>query len=156
MAYSISTALAIYFVMWWIVLFLTLPFGVRSQHEDGEGAPGTDPGAPILARMGRKLLWTTLISGVRRIAPTFLLFASIIAPASAMDQSAMEETNCLMACDANQENCGAGQASNRNHSLAAYPLHRETKASPVRGAHRTTGLAATGGGTLGHRNEGKR
>ena len=64
MAYSISTAIAIYFVLWWIVLFLTLPFGVRSQHEDGAGAPGTDPGAPILARMGSKLLWTTLISGV--------------------------------------------------------------------------------------------
>jgi predicted secreted protein len=64
MAYSISTALAIYFVVWWIVLFLTLPFGVRSQHEDGEAAPGTDPGAPVLARMGRKLLWTTIISAV--------------------------------------------------------------------------------------------
>ena len=43
MAYSVSTALAIYFVLWWVVLFVTLPFGVRSQHEDGEGAPGTDP-----------------------------------------------------------------------------------------------------------------
>ena len=68
MAYTISTAIAIYFVMWWLVLFLTLPFGVRSQHEDGEGAshviPGTDPGAPVLARIGRKLIWTTLISGV--------------------------------------------------------------------------------------------
>ena len=37
MVYTISTAFAIYFVIWWIVLFLTLPFGVRSQHEDGEG-----------------------------------------------------------------------------------------------------------------------
>jgi predicted secreted protein len=64
MAYNISTAFAIYFVLWWLVLFLTLPFGVRSQHEDGEGAPGTDPGAPILARMGRKLIWTTAISAV--------------------------------------------------------------------------------------------
>jgi predicted secreted protein len=64
MAYSISTSLAVYFVLWWLVLFLTLPFGVRSQHEDGEAAPGTDPGAPVLAQMGRKLLWTTLISGV--------------------------------------------------------------------------------------------
>ena len=62
MAYSISTALAIYFVIWWVTLFLTLPFGVRSQHEDGGGPPGTDPGAPILARMGRKLIWTTIIS----------------------------------------------------------------------------------------------
>ena len=91
----------------------------------------------------------------RSVVPVVLLLASI-GQAAAMDQSAMEETNCLMACDANQENCAAGQASNRNHSLAAYPLHRETKASPVPGAHRTTGLAAARGGTLGHRNEGKR
>ena len=64
MAYTLSTGFAIYFVMWWIVLFLTLPFGVRSQHEDGEGAPGTDPGAPIATQMGRKLIWTTVISAV--------------------------------------------------------------------------------------------
>ena len=64
MAYQVSTALAIYFVLWWVTLFVTLPFGVRSQHEDGEGAPGTDPGAPIASQMGRKLIWTTLISAV--------------------------------------------------------------------------------------------
>ena len=64
MAIQLSTALAIYFVIWWIALFLTLPFGVRSQHEDGVGAPGTDPGAPILTRMGPKLIWTTIISAV--------------------------------------------------------------------------------------------
>ncbi len=64
MAYQISTGLAIYFVVWWVTLFVTLPFGVRSQHEDGGGAPGTDPGAPILARMGGKLIWTTLISAL--------------------------------------------------------------------------------------------
>jgi predicted secreted protein len=64
MVYTISTAFAIYFVIWWIALFLTLPFGVRSQHEDGEGAPGTDPGAPIASQMGRKLIWTTVISAV--------------------------------------------------------------------------------------------
>jgi predicted secreted protein len=62
MAYQISTAFAIYFVLWWLTLFVTLPFGVRSQHEDGEGAAGTDPGAPVLARMGPKLIWTTIIS----------------------------------------------------------------------------------------------
>ena len=64
MAYTISTAFAIYFVLWWITLFVTLPFGVRSQHEDGGGPPGTDPGAPIATQMGRKLIWTTIISGV--------------------------------------------------------------------------------------------
>jgi predicted secreted protein len=64
MAYTISTGFAIYFVLWWLVLFVTLPFGVRSQFEDGVGAPGTDPGAPVASRMGRKLIWTTAISAV--------------------------------------------------------------------------------------------
>ena len=26
--------------------------------------PGTDPGAPVATRMGRKLIWTTVISAV--------------------------------------------------------------------------------------------
>jgi predicted secreted protein len=64
MVYTISTGFAIYFVLWWVVLFLTLPFGVRSQHEDGVGAPGTDPGAPVATKMGRKLIWTTVLSAV--------------------------------------------------------------------------------------------
>jgi predicted secreted protein len=64
MAYTISTAFAIYFVLWWIVLFVTLPFGVRSQHETGEGVPGSDPGAPVASQMGAKLIWTTVISAV--------------------------------------------------------------------------------------------
>ena len=64
MVYTISTGFAIYFVIWWIALFLTLPFGVRSQHEDGEGTDGTDPGAPVITRMGVKLIWTTVISAV--------------------------------------------------------------------------------------------
>jgi predicted secreted protein len=64
MAYTISTWFAIYFVLWWVTLFVTLPFGVRSLHEDGGGAPGTDPGAPIASQMGRKMIWTTAISAV--------------------------------------------------------------------------------------------
>ncbi len=62
MAYSISTAFAIYFVLWWVVLFAVLPFGVRSQIESGEEISGTDPGAPSVPRMAWKLFWTTLIS----------------------------------------------------------------------------------------------
>jgi predicted secreted protein len=61
---SIFTALAIYFVIWWIVLFAVLPWGVRSQHESGEMTPGTDPGAPVLANIKRKLVWTTIVATV--------------------------------------------------------------------------------------------
>ncbi|HEY0440170.1 MAG TPA: DUF1467 family protein [Xanthobacteraceae bacterium] len=61
---SITTALAIYFVIWWVVLFAVLPWGVRSQQEHGDVARGTDPGAPALHRVWWKLLWTSLLSGV--------------------------------------------------------------------------------------------
>ena len=59
---SLTTAIAVYFILWWTVLFAILPWGVRSQHESGAISPGTDPGAPTTARMGKKLLWTTLVS----------------------------------------------------------------------------------------------
>jgi len=79
----------------------------------------------------------------RSVVPVVLLLASI-GQAAAMDQSAMEETNCLMACDANQENCGAGQVSRNNgHSFAANPSQRKTNASPVPAFHRLTGLSTT-------------
>ena len=45
---SWTTALAIYFVAWWLMLFVVLPFGVRSQQEEGSVVPGTDPGAPVV------------------------------------------------------------------------------------------------------------
>ncbi len=61
----LTTAVAIYFLIWWVVLFAVLPFGVRSQHEaEGGIAPGTDPGAPIIHGVKRKLLWTTLVSAL--------------------------------------------------------------------------------------------
>ena len=59
---SLTTAIAIYFIIWWVVLFAVLPFGVRSQEESGDVAPGTDPGAPARANLKRKLVWTTLVA----------------------------------------------------------------------------------------------
>jgi predicted secreted protein len=59
----VTTAAAIFFLIWWVVLFAVLPWGIRSQHEHGsEIAPGTDPGAPAIPNLRRKLLWTTLVS----------------------------------------------------------------------------------------------
>jgi predicted secreted protein len=60
----VTTAVAVFFLIWWVVLFAVLPWGVRSQQEGGEVAPGTDPGAPAIPRLGRKLLWTTIVSVV--------------------------------------------------------------------------------------------
>ena len=61
---SVATAIAIYFVLWWIVLFAVLPWGVRSQEESGQVSKGTDPGAPAIPRLTRKLMWTTAVAAV--------------------------------------------------------------------------------------------
>ena len=61
---SLTTSLAIYFIIWWVVLFAVLPWGVRSQAESGEVVPGSDPGAPTRPRLGLKLIWTTLVASV--------------------------------------------------------------------------------------------
>jgi predicted secreted protein len=61
---SLSTSLAIFFLIWWTVLFAVLPWAVRSQIEAGQVAPGTDPGAPAVPRLGMKLIWTTVIAAI--------------------------------------------------------------------------------------------
>ena len=59
-----GSLLAIYFVIWWTMLFAVLPFGVRSQAESGEVSPGTDPGAPVAPRLVSKALWTSIVAAI--------------------------------------------------------------------------------------------
>ncbi|WP_439499002.1 DUF1467 family protein [Bosea sp. (in: a-proteobacteria)] len=62
---TITGGLAVYFVIWWTVLFVVLPFGVRSEAETGEAhVQGTDPGAPVGTNLVRKALITTVIAAV--------------------------------------------------------------------------------------------
>jgi predicted secreted protein len=61
---NLFTAVITYLTMWWIVLFCVLPFGARSQAEMGEVVEGTDPGAPVVANIKQKIIWTSLITAV--------------------------------------------------------------------------------------------
>ena len=61
---SLATSIAIYFIIWWVVLFAVLPWGIRSQDEQGTIIPGSDPGAPAIPNLKRKLSWTTSIAAV--------------------------------------------------------------------------------------------
>jgi predicted secreted protein len=75
---TVTTALATYFIVWWVVLFAVLPFGVRSQAENGDVSPGTDPGAPALPRLLAKLLTTTFIAAVVFAAGAWVYSSGLI------------------------------------------------------------------------------
>lgn len=49
----------VFFCVWWVVLFMVLPWGVR-RVENPE--PGHEPGAPERPMLWRKALITTLLS----------------------------------------------------------------------------------------------
>jgi predicted secreted protein len=61
---SVSFAIAIYFIIWWTVLFAVLPIGVRTQAEDGAVVPGTPESAPAAPRLLRVVVLTTVISAL--------------------------------------------------------------------------------------------
>ena len=62
---SVISALAIYFITWWVCLFIVLPWGIRSHHESGVGVEeGHDAGAPVRPMLLRKMLVTTILATI--------------------------------------------------------------------------------------------
>lgn len=61
---SFFTGFAVYFIIWWICLFIVLPYGNKSQAELGEVVKGTDPGAPVFHKLPQKLLINTMFAAL--------------------------------------------------------------------------------------------
>ena len=61
---SLTLGIAIYFIIWWMVLFAVLPIGVRTQEEAGEVVPGTPESAPAVFRLLRVVALNTLVAAV--------------------------------------------------------------------------------------------
>jgi predicted secreted protein len=58
-------AIALYFIIWWIVLFAMLPIGVRTSEEAGEKtSPGNAESAPHLPNLLPKMLATTVVASI--------------------------------------------------------------------------------------------
>lgn len=65
---AVATAIAIYFIIWWITLFAMLPFGLRTQREDNKVTLGTVESAPAGRHMGRAMLRTTIVASIIFVA----------------------------------------------------------------------------------------
>lgn len=59
---GLVSGLAIYFIIWWVSLFLVLPFGVRTQAEEENIRLGTIPSAPARSRMLWRVIATTILA----------------------------------------------------------------------------------------------
>jgi len=59
---GITSALVLFAVIWFMVLFIALPVGLRTQGDEGEIVPGTHAGSPANLNMGRKVKLVTAIS----------------------------------------------------------------------------------------------
>ena len=73
------TILAIYFIVWWLVFFTVLPWGIRSQEEQANVVRGTDPGAPQVHGLKTKLVWTTVVSTILFAAFYWAFVAKVVA-----------------------------------------------------------------------------
>jgi predicted secreted protein len=58
---NVVSAIVVYVVLWWLVLFMVLPWGVKRVESPGQGQ---DPGAPEKPMLWRKAAITTLIATI--------------------------------------------------------------------------------------------
>ncbi len=58
------TALALYLIIWWLVLFVILPIGIRGQAEEGDIVEGSEPGAPHTLDIKKKFKQTTIAATI--------------------------------------------------------------------------------------------
>ncbi len=59
---AILTAVAIYFVIWWTVLFIVLPIRMRSQADEGEVVLGTTHSAPARFSFAKMVFHNTILA----------------------------------------------------------------------------------------------
>ncbi|MEZ7845371.1 MAG: DUF1467 family protein [Rhodospirillales bacterium] len=60
---SLTEIVVVYIIIWWLVLFMVLPFGITRVDPDTL-LPGQDPGSPAKGRMVLKLVITSGITAV--------------------------------------------------------------------------------------------
>lgn len=61
---SLTFAIAIYFIVWWMTLFAVLPFNVRTQDEAGDVVPGTPESAPAQPGLLRIMVTNTIVASI--------------------------------------------------------------------------------------------
>ena len=75
---SITAGAVVFVVIWFLIMFVTLPIILRTQGEAGEVVPGTHEGAPADFRLGRTLLIVTAVTVVIWAAVVWIIVSGVI------------------------------------------------------------------------------
>ena len=75
---SLTGGIVLYSVLWFLVLFVLLPIGQKSQAEMGEVTPGTPAGAPHEPKLKKKMLWATVIAGLIWGVIAYIILGGVI------------------------------------------------------------------------------
>jgi predicted secreted protein len=59
---TITAALVLYAVIWFLSLFVALPIGLRTQGEENDVVEGTPSSAPADPMIRKKIIWVTVIA----------------------------------------------------------------------------------------------
>jgi len=75
---GITSAIVLFAVIWFMVLFIALPIGLRTQGDEGEVVPGTMAGSPANLNMKRKLWIVTAVSAVLWVVIAAIILSGVI------------------------------------------------------------------------------
>ena len=71
---GLTGSIIIYVMIWWVVFFSVLPFGIKSNKEIFKNTiEGNDPGAPKNPKIAKKFLITTIITSILFIMVYYLV-----------------------------------------------------------------------------------
>lgn len=73
------TIVLVFVIIWWLVFFMSLSFGVKAQNETEDGiAKGTIPSAPSDPKLKKKMLYSTCIALVLTVIYYFVATSGLI------------------------------------------------------------------------------
>jgi len=72
------SAFVVWLILWWLVLFIILPIGIRGQAEEGDIVEGTEPGAPHKLDMKRKFIQTTIVASILWLITCAIILSGLI------------------------------------------------------------------------------
>lgn len=75
---NLTGGIVLYTSLWFLVLFVLLPIGHKSQADVGIVTPGTPAGAPHEPQLKRKALWATGITTVLWVLIAWIIFGDIV------------------------------------------------------------------------------